>query len=89
MVCGRVAQHRPRDYGDWTPADEAPTLPFLHRVVAWSGPPPPFVPTTWALTVEWLRVLAAAQASGKRLKPVPIPAPARRGGRGRPRSGSR
>ncbi len=88
MVCQRVAQHRPRDYGDWTPADEAPTLPFLHRVVAWQGPPPPFVPCTWGMTIEWLRVLAAAQASGRRLKPIPGHV-VHRGGRGRPRSGCR
>lgn len=88
MVCG-LARHAHRtDCGEWTPADEAPTLPFLHRVVAWSGPPPPFVPCTWAATVDWLRVLAAAQASGRRLKPIPGHVVAR-GGRGRPRSGSR
>jgi hypothetical protein len=86
MVRGVARQER--TYGEWTPADEAPTLPFLHRVVAWQGPPPPFVPTTWGMTIEWLRILAAAQASGRRLKPVPGHV-VHRGGRGRPRSGGR
>ena len=88
MVCGLARHSHRTDCGEWRIEDEAPTLPFLHRVVAWQGPPPPFVPCTWGMTIEWLRILAAAQATGRRLKPIPGHA-VHRGGRGRPRSGCR
>ncbi len=68
---------------DWRPADEeADLMPFVHRVVPYSGPLPRG-PIEWLDVCRWLAALGRVSRGESRLRCIPGHEEPKRG-RGRP-----